>query len=45
MAHSPADGVKVYVELPGVVVFMEAGLQVPVTALFEVAGRAGAVEF
>jgi hypothetical protein len=46
-AHWPAAGVKVYVVLPVLAVFIAAGLQVPVIAgmLVELAGRAGGVEF
>ena len=45
MAHCPADGVKVYVVVPGVAVLIVAGLQVPVMPLVEVVGSAGAVLF
>jgi hypothetical protein len=43
--HWPAVGVKVYVLVPTVAVFIVAGLHVPVTPLVEVVGKAGAVEF
>jgi hypothetical protein len=44
-AHWPALGVKVYTVDPAVVVLMVAGLHVPVTVLFEMAGSKGAAEF
>ena len=45
VAHWPADGVKVYVTVPGVAVLIAAGLHVPVMPFVEVAGRAGGTEF
>ena len=42
VAHWPADGVKVYVTVPGVAVLIVAGLQVPVMPFVEVPGRASA---
>lgn len=45
VAHCPAAGVKVYVEVPVTVVLMVAGLQVPVMPLFDVAGNTGATAF
>ena len=45
MAHCPAEGVKVYVVVPGVNVLIVAGLQVPVIPLVEVVGSAGGVLF
>jgi hypothetical protein len=45
VAHDPAAGVKVYVVVPAVAVLMVAGFQVPVILLFDVAGKAGGVEF
>ena len=45
VAHWPADGVNVYVVVPGVAVLIVAGLHVPVIPLVEVVGSAGAVEF
>ena len=44
-AQEPADGVNVYAEVPTVVVFTIAGLHVPATPSFEVAGSTGAVAF
>ncbi len=43
-AHCPADGVNVYVFVPGSEVLIVAGFQVPVMPLVDVAGNAGAVE-
>ena len=45
VAHWPALGVKVYVDVPGVAVFICAGLQVPEIPLLDVEGNAGAVVF
>ena len=45
VAHCPAAGVNVYVVVPGVAVLIVAGFQVPVILLFDVVGKAGAVEF
>ena len=45
MAHCPAEGVKVYVVVPGVNVLIVAGLHVPVIPLVEVVGSAGGVLF
>jgi hypothetical protein len=45
VAHCPADGVNVYVVVPGVAVLMVAGLHVPVIPLFDVVGSDGAVLF
>jgi hypothetical protein len=47
VAHCPADGVKVYVVLPAVVVLIVAGLHVPVIAgiFIEPEGSVGAAEF
>ena len=45
IAHWPADGVKVYVVVPGVAVFIVAGLHVPVMPLLDVVGNAGAILF
>ena len=42
VAHCPAKGVNVYVEVPAVAVFIVAGDQVPVIPLFEVVGKVGA---
>jgi hypothetical protein len=39
-AHCPAAGVKVYTVFPAVAVETEAGLQVPLILLLEVAGSA-----
>ena len=44
-AHCPAEGVKVYVDVPTVEVLIKAGLHVPEMPLFEVRGNAGGVEF
>lgn len=43
--HCPLFGVNVYVVVPAVAVPMVAGLQVPVTPLSDVVGRAGGLEF
>lgn len=43
LPHWPADGVKVYVVVPGVAVLIVAGLHVPVMPLDDVVGSAGAV--
>ncbi len=43
--HCPAFGIKVYDNVPTEDVLITAGLQVPATPLFDVAGNAGAVEF
>lgn len=43
MAHCPGFGVKVYVEGPGVDVFIVAGLHVPCILLSEVPGSGGGV--
>jgi hypothetical protein len=45
VAQLPAVGVNVYVVVPGTVVLMLAGFQVPVIPSFDVFGSAGAVEF
>jgi hypothetical protein len=45
VAHSPADGVNVYVVVPAVAVLIVAGLQVPVIPLLDVVGSVGAVLF
>ena len=45
VAHWPAAGVNVYVVVPMVAVLIVAGIQVPGTALLEVAGNAGAELF
>ena len=45
VAHCPADGVKVYVVVPAVAVFIVAGFHVPVMPLFDVVDRIGAVLF
>jgi hypothetical protein len=45
IAHCPPAGVNVYVVVPGVVVLIVAGLQVPVTPLLDVVGNVGAVLF
>lgn len=44
-AHSPAAGVNVNVNVPGIDVLMVAGLQVPFTPLVDCVGRAAAVVF
>jgi hypothetical protein len=46
-AHCPAAGVKVYVTVPGTVVFIAAGIHVPVIAgvFDELPGKAGAMLF
>jgi len=44
-AHCPADGVKVYVVVAGVLVLIVAGLHVPVIPLVEVIGKVGGAEF
>jgi hypothetical protein len=44
-AHCPAVGVNVYVVVPGVAVFIVAGLQVPGIPLFDVPGNIGATVF
>ena len=44
-AHCPADGVKVYVAVPAVLVLIVAGLHVPVIPLVEVMGSVGGAEF
>ncbi len=41
----PADGVNVYVAVPGTDVLMLAGLHVPVIPSFEVGGSTGAAAF
>ena len=45
VAQMPADGVNMYVAVPGADVLMLAGLHVPVIPSFDVAGSAGGVEF
>jgi hypothetical protein len=45
VAHCPADGVKVYVVVPAVVVLIVAGLHVPVIPFVDVVGSDGAVLF
>ena len=45
VAHCPAAGVNVYVVVPGVAVFIVAGLHVPVIPLMDVVGSTGAVLF
>ena len=45
VAQLPADGVNVYVPVPGTDVLMLAGLHVPVIPSFDVCGSAGAVVF
>ena len=45
VAHWPAAGVNVYVVVPGVAVFIVAGLHVPVIPLMDVVGSTGAVLF
>lgn len=45
VAHCPADGVNVYVVVPGVLVVIVDGLQVPGIPFLDVTGRVGGVEF
>ena len=45
VAHCPADGVKVYVVVPGVLVLIVAGLHVPEIPFVDVTGRVGGEEF
>ena len=45
VAHSPAAGVNVYVEVPTVVVLITAGLQVPLMPLVDIPGSTGATLF
>lgn len=45
LAHCPADGVKVYVVVPGVLVVIVDGLHVPGIPFVDVTGRVGGVEF
>jgi len=47
VAHAPAEGVKVYTVVPGALVIIGAGFQVPEMAgtLVELIGKVGGVEF
>jgi len=45
VAQLPAVGVNVYVEIPGTVVLILAGLHVPVVPSFDVKGNVGATAF
>jgi hypothetical protein len=45
VAQLPADGVNVYVAVPGTDVLMLAGLHVPLIPSFETSGNAGAAVF
>ena len=45
LPHCPAVGVNVYLWVPTVVVFIIAGLQVPVMPFVDVVGSAGAILF
>jgi hypothetical protein len=45
VAQLPAEGVNVYVTVPRADVLIVAGLHVPATPSFDVAGNAGGAEF
>ena len=45
LPHWPAEGVNVYVTVPGVAVVIVAGFHVPVIPFDEVVGRFGAALF
>jgi hypothetical protein len=43
LAHSPLDGVNVYVVTPALLVLIDDGFHVPSTPLFEVVGNTSGV--